>query len=61
MLLGWAYFRDKVLSCKKNVAKEVCGRLFEAGVFSRDYGTITYQFKGALKRKSNSAPVFLNS
>ena len=39
MLLGWAYFRDKVRFCKKNVAKEVGGRLFEVGVFSRDYGT----------------------
>ena len=33
-----AYFRDKVPFCKKNVAKEVGGRIFEVGVFSRDYG-----------------------
>ena len=38
MLSGWAYFRDKVPFCKKNVAKEVDGRIFEVGVFSRDYG-----------------------
>ena len=38
MLSGWAYFRDKVPFCKKNVAKEVGRRLFEVGVFSRDYG-----------------------
>lgn len=26
--------------CKKNVAKEGSGRIFEVGVFSRDYGII---------------------
>ena len=39
MLLGWAYFRDKVPFCKKNVAKEIGGRIFEVGVLSRDYGS----------------------
>ena len=39
MLSGWAYFRNKVPFCKKNVAKEVGGRIFEVGLFSRDYGT----------------------
>ena len=39
MLPGWAYFRDEMPFCKKNGAKEVGGRIFEVGVFSRDYGT----------------------
>ena len=33
MLPGWAYFRDKVPFCKKKVAKEVGGHIFEVGVF----------------------------
>ena len=38
MLSGlWAYFRDKMPLCWKNVAREGCGYVFEVGIFSRDY------------------------
>ena len=43
MLLEWAYFRDKVPFCKKTVAKEVGGRLFEVGVFLRDVLMVGYE------------------
>ena len=38
MLSGWAFFRDILPFCNKDIAKEVGGRIFEVGVFSRDYG-----------------------
>ena len=48
MLSGWAYFRDKMPFCKKNVAKEGSGRIFEVGVFSRDYGNNINPYGGSI-------------
>ena len=54
MLSGWAYFRNKVTLCKKNIAKVIGGRILEVGVFSRDYGT-------AQGRGSNEPPYHVSN
>ena len=38
-LIGWAYFRVTNYPLQQLVAKKGGGRIFEGGVFSRDYGT----------------------
>ena len=52
MLPGWTYFRDKMPFCKKNVAQEGGGCIFEVGVFSQDYGNGSFGNKSHLPAKS---------